>query len=113
MYWKAIIAFITPRYKADDTLKNYQTISKIKGKLDELEKEKGTTWAVFMAEELLKARADLRTRVESEDNLDNIDAIAAENELDNLDNDGDPSLYGPTMAAYITVVCVVKSSVAS
>ena len=34
--------------EADKALKNYKTIPTIKIKLDELEKEKGTTWVVFM-----------------------------------------------------------------
>ena len=97
--WKVIIAFILPRYKADEALKNYQTIPKIKAKLDKFEKEKGNTWAVFMAEELLKARADMKIRMELEDNLDNIDAVAGKKEHEDMDEDGDPSLYGPTMVA--------------
>ena len=64
--------------------------------MEELEKEKGTTWAVFMAEELRKARADVQP---VEETMENSDAVTAENDLENLDEDRDPSLYGATMAA--------------
>ena len=94
--WKVIIAFILPLYKPAEKVAQCQTIPKIKAKLEELEKEKGTTWAVFMAEELRKARADVQP---VEETMENSDAVAAENDLENLDEDGDPSLYGATMAA--------------
>ena len=104
--------------EADKALKNYKTIPTIKAKLEELEKEKGTTWAVFMAVELLKARTEMQTcveseDVESEDILDDIDTVDTEKEHDDLDEDGDSSLYGPTMVTWITLGCVFKSLVTS
>jgi hypothetical protein len=63
--------------------------------LEELEKEKEIIWAVFMVEELLKALVDLQL---VEETMDNSDAVTTENELEHLDGDSDPSLYGATMA---------------
>jgi hypothetical protein len=48
--WKRIIAFALPRYKAADPVPKFQPTPKIQAKLEELEKEKGITWTVFMAE---------------------------------------------------------------
>ena len=64
--------------------------------MEELGKEKGTTWAVFVAEELLKARAELQP---VDENIDNVDAVNAEEDPEKLDESGEPSLYGATMAA--------------
>jgi hypothetical protein len=94
--WKAIIAYVLPRYKAAEKLAACQTIPKIQAKLKELENEKGTTWALFMAEELLKSRANLQPATET---MENSVAVAHDEDLENLDDVGDPSLYGPTMAA--------------
>ena len=50
------------------------------------EQEKGTTWALFMAEDILKSRANLQLADPGED-------------LENLDEEVDPSLCGATMEA--------------
>ena len=84
--WKVIIAYILPQYKPAEKLAAYQTIPKIQAKLEELEKEKGTTWALFMAEDILKSRANLQLADPGKD-------------LENLDEEVDPSLYGATMEA--------------
>ena len=54
--WKAVIAYVLPRYKVAEKASAYQTNARIQAKLGELEKEKKTTRALFMAEELLKSR---------------------------------------------------------
>ena len=38
--YKTVIAFVLPRYKADEPMSKYQMIGKIKGVLEELEKAK-------------------------------------------------------------------------
>jgi hypothetical protein len=94
--WKAIIIFVLSRYKAAEKVSTCQTIPKIRAKLEDLEKEKETPWAVFMAEDLLKARAELQAVDET---MDNSEAVNTKDDPENLDGDGDPSLYGATMAS--------------
>jgi hypothetical protein len=65
--WKAIIAYVLPWYKAAEKVSAYQTNPKIQAKLGELGKEKGTTWALFMAEEILKSQANLQLSDPDED----------------------------------------------
>ena len=60
--WKAVIAYVLPRYKVAEKASAYQTNARIQAKLGELEKEKKPTWALFMAEELLKSRAKRNNR---------------------------------------------------
>ena len=84
--WKVIIAYILPRYKPAEKVAAYQTNPKIQAKLGEFGKEKGTTWALFMAEEILKSRANLQLADPDED-------------PENLDEEVDPSLCGATLEA--------------
>ena len=62
----------------------YQTNPKIQAKLEELVKEKGITWALFMSEVILKSRANLQLADPDEDPR-------------NLDKEVDPILYSATM----------------
>jgi hypothetical protein len=64
--------------------------------LEELEKEEGTIWALFIAEELLKTRANLQP---VDKTIENSDAVAPDDDPEKLDKTGDPSLYGIAMAA--------------
>ena len=89
--WKTIIAFVLPRYKPDEPVSKCQTIGKIKDKLEELEKAKGTTWAASMADKLIKLRAELPP---VEENKKNSKADATALELEDQDGDGDASLGG-------------------
>ena len=74
----------------------YQAIPKIWAKLEEIKKETGTTWALFVAEELLKSRATLQP---VDKTIENTAAVAPDNDPENLDKDREPSLYGSTLEA--------------
>jgi hypothetical protein len=52
--------------------------------LEEIEKEKGTTWAIFMAKELLKSRANLKS---ADKTIDNSDAVDTKGDPKNLEED--------------------------
>ena len=88
--WKVVIAFVLPRYKANEPVSKCQTIGKIKDKLQELEKAKEVTWDAFMEDELGKSRAALPPLEET----GNTAADAAELELEDPDDDGDSSIAG-------------------
>jgi hypothetical protein len=88
------ITFDLPWHKAVETVIEYQTISKNKTKLNKFEKKPGSIKAVFAIEEPLKARVDKHIFKETGENLDNITVFAAEKDIENMDKDGDQSLFG-------------------
>ena len=53
--WKAIIAYVLPRYKATVNTLAYQTNAIIQAKLEERKKKKETTWGLVMVDELLES----------------------------------------------------------
>ena len=91
--WKVVIAFVLPRYKANEPVSKCRTIEKIKDKLQELEKAKEVTWDAFMEDELGKSRAALPP-LEETGNTAADAADAAELELEDPDDDGDSSIAG-------------------
>ena len=89
--WKANIGLVIPRFQAGDQVSKYQTTPKIIAKLADIAEKKATAWDVFMAKELLTARAKLPPEEEC---VENEDTVAAEKYLQGEGVDGDPSLYG-------------------
>ena len=69
-------------------MSKYQTVGKIKDKLQELEKAKEVTWAAFMADELGKSRAALPPLKEKGNTA--TDAVAFE--LKDRGDDGDSGI---------------------
>ena len=88
--WKVVIAFVLPRYKANEPVSKCQTIGKIKDKLQELEKAKEVTWDSFVEDELGKSRAAMPPLEET----GNTAADAAELELEDPDDNGHSSIVG-------------------
>ena len=88
--WKVDIAFILPRYEANEPVSKCQTVGKIKYELQELEKVKEATLDAFMADDLCKSRAALPPLEET----GNIATDAAALKLKDQDNDGDSSIAG-------------------
>ena len=100
-----MIIYVLPWYKAAEKASVYQTNAKIQAKWEKLKKEKETTWALFVAEELLKSRANLQLAGET---IENGGAVNPGDGPKTLDKEGSPSLYEATMAAQVAVVYVYK-----
>ena len=94
--WKAGIACALPWYKAVVKTSAYQTNVKIQVKLEELKKKKEITWALFVAQELLKLQANLQPTGKT---IENGNAINPDSDPDHLDEEGGTGLYRATMAA--------------
>ena len=85
--WKVVIDFV---------LSKYQTTPKVVATLPEFSEKKTTTWNVFMAKELLTARAKLPPEEECVENEDTVAAVRA---LEGGGVDGDGSLYRGDLTA--------------